>query len=142
MLQCPQCGKELKHRGALNGHLAFAHGVVTEKGKTINELREEVASLREQMDLLYSCFKPYPDKKAGEEIDSLITYDLVSGRMLVLHEADTSKRQPLIRVEDDTGKEEPTNTPGRLVEVKPTNTPGRLVKVKPTIEKGKLAQLD
>ncbi len=130
MIECPQCGKELKHKGALNGHLAFAHGVVTEKGKTINELREEVATLRDEMDLLCSCFKPYPDKKAGRETEGLITYDLVSGKMLVLQEADASKGRPLIPLRADTGKEERTIVKGRLVEVKPT------------IEKGKLVQLD
>ena len=89
MIECPQCGKELKHKGALNGHLAFAHGVVTEKGKTLNELREEVATLREEMDLLRSYFKPYKDKIAGNEIDSLITYDRISDKALVLREFNT-----------------------------------------------------
>ncbi len=89
MIECPQCGKELKHKGALNGHLAFAHGVVTEKGKTLNELREEVATLREEMNLLHSYFKPYKDKIAGNEIDSLITYDRISGKALILREYNT-----------------------------------------------------
>ena len=89
MTKCPLCGKEFKHKGALNGHLAFAHGVVTERGKTLNELREEVATLREEMDLLYSCFKPYKDKIAGNEIDSLITYERLSGKALILREFNT-----------------------------------------------------
>ena len=88
MTKCPLCGKELKHKGALNGHLAFAHGVVTEKEKTINELREEVVSSREQMDLLYSCFKPYPDKNTGRETKGLITYDRISHRVHIFRKFD------------------------------------------------------
>ncbi len=134
MPKCPLCGKELKHKGALNGHLAFAHGVVTEKGKTLNELREEVATLREEMDLLRSYFKPYKDKIAGNEIDSLITYERLSGKALILREFNTENWKF-----DEDGN---IIVKARLVEEKRTIVKGRLAEVKPTIEKGKLVQLD
>ena len=49
MINCPECGKELKHRGALNGHLAFAHGVRTPRGLTLDELRSKVRDLSERV---------------------------------------------------------------------------------------------
>jgi len=49
MINCPECGKELKHKGALNGHLAFAHGIVTPRQLTTDELREEVKKLRSEL---------------------------------------------------------------------------------------------
>ena len=49
MINCPECGKELKHRGALNGHLAFAHGTRTEKGLTLDELRSSIKDLNSRL---------------------------------------------------------------------------------------------
>lgn len=49
MVHCPKCGKELKHKGALNGHLAFSHGVTTPKGQTMDELRRECKSLNKRV---------------------------------------------------------------------------------------------
>jgi len=46
MVKCPKCGKELKHEGALRGHIAFAHGETTPRKKTLDELREIVKSLQ------------------------------------------------------------------------------------------------
>jgi hypothetical protein len=45
MVECPECGKELIHQGALNGHRAFKHGITTEKGLTLKELRNKVTKL-------------------------------------------------------------------------------------------------
>ena len=50
MVNCPKCGKELKHKGALNGHLAFAHGVITPRQLKMDKLREEVIKLRIEID--------------------------------------------------------------------------------------------
>lgn len=49
MINCPECGKELKHKGALNGHLAFAHGIVTPRQLKMDELRDEVKKLRSEI---------------------------------------------------------------------------------------------
>lgn len=81
MINCPECGKELKHKGALNGHLAFAHGIITPKGKTQDELRSEVKKLRSELDYLYRFFKPEPFRdETVEQTDYLTAYDTLSKR--------------------------------------------------------------
>lgn len=52
MVNCPKCGKELKHKGALNGHLAFAHGVITPRQLKMDELRGEVKKLHSEIDYI------------------------------------------------------------------------------------------
>ncbi len=52
MVNCPKCGKELKHKGALNGHLAFAHGVITPRQLKMDELRGEVKKQRSEIDYI------------------------------------------------------------------------------------------
>ena len=49
MEKCEMCGKELKHRGALTGHMAFVHGVQPKKSPKLAEIREEVDKLRSDM---------------------------------------------------------------------------------------------
>ncbi len=49
MIKCPNCGKELKHKGALNGHLAFAHGVRTPRGLRLDELRSLIIELNDRL---------------------------------------------------------------------------------------------
>ena len=81
LVVCPECGKELKHKGALNGHLAFAHGIITPKGQTQDELRSEVKKLRSDLDCLYRFFKPAPFRdETVEQTDYLTAYDTVSKR--------------------------------------------------------------
>jgi uncharacterized C2H2 Zn-finger protein len=50
MVNCPKCGKEFRHKGALNGHLAFAHGVITPRQLKLDELRSEVKRLQSEME--------------------------------------------------------------------------------------------
>ncbi len=49
MIKCPRCGKELKHKGALNGHLVFAHGITTPRALTLDELRSVVKDLNNRL---------------------------------------------------------------------------------------------
>lgn len=63
MVECPECGKELVHQGALNGHRAFKHGVTTEKGSTLKELREEVTKLRYHINNIHEILDYYKIKK-------------------------------------------------------------------------------
>ena len=49
MINCPECGKELKHKGALNGHLSFAHGIITPRGLTLDELRNAIKDLSHRL---------------------------------------------------------------------------------------------
>jgi hypothetical protein len=62
MVQCPECGKELIHRGALNGHRAFKHGVLTEKAHKLDELRIEVKSLHQTVDEIVNALGLIFDK--------------------------------------------------------------------------------
>ena len=51
----------MRHQGALNGHLAFKHGTVTPKAKTLSELRGLVEDL-------------------GNRLSDIETEDLTKGR--------------------------------------------------------------
>lgn len=49
MINCPKCSKKLKHKGALNGHLAFAHGIITPRQLTLDELRNAIKDLNNRL---------------------------------------------------------------------------------------------
>ncbi len=87
MIKCLECGKELRHKGALNGHLAFAHGIVTPNQLTLDELRSEVNKLRSEMDYLHRFFKVAPnDKSSEEQTDYLTAYDALNEKGMRLEE--------------------------------------------------------
>ena len=87
MIKCHICGKELRHKGALNGHLAFAHGIITPNQLTLDELRSEVNELRSEMDCFRRFFKLAPKEKSSEEqTDYLTAYDTVNENGMRLKE--------------------------------------------------------
>lgn len=94
MIKCLECGKELRHKGALNGHLAFGHGIITPKQLTmdemrseVKELRSEVNKLRSEMDCFHRFFKLAPkDKNSGEKTDRLTAYDDFNENVMRLKE--------------------------------------------------------
>ncbi len=87
MIKCLECGKELRHKGALNGHLAFGHGIITPKQLTLDELRSEVKELRSEMDCFRRFFKPAPKEKSSEEQpDYLTAYDALNKNGMRLEE--------------------------------------------------------
>ena len=75
MVKCPKCGKELKHKGALNGHLAFTHGVITPKQLKLDEMRNELRQLRLNLDKIMCYFRVFEVEKDGKQIKYLTCYD-------------------------------------------------------------------
>ena len=87
MIKCHICGKELKHKGALNGHLAFVHGVITPNQLTLDKLRSEVSELRSEMDCFRRFFKLAPKEKNSEgQPEYLTAYDALNDRGIRLQE--------------------------------------------------------
>lgn len=85
MIKCPECGQVLKHKGALNGHLAFKHGIITPKQLSMEELRSEVKGLRAEMDYFHRFFRPIEQlDQTGKHTNCLIAEDAASGNVMRL----------------------------------------------------------
>jgi hypothetical protein len=85
MEKCEMCGKELKHRGALTGHMAFVHGVQPKRAPKLDELRDEVDKLRADMDFFKQFLRRVtfvePD---GSKEETLAGWDRNSGKNINL----------------------------------------------------------
>ena len=91
MVKCQQCGKELKHKGALNGHLAFAHGIITPRQLKLDEMRNELNELRSNLNKIMCHFEVFESEKDGKQTKYLACYDSERKSNILLKQLSTRR---------------------------------------------------